>query len=84
MDTLSRVWTKGLESKNKLRFLKLIRECINWEPSDRINVSMAIYRLKKINTVINDQLKIKFNELLTNFQNGRILRIDIDPFYSEI
>jgi hypothetical protein len=29
LDTLSRVWTKGKEKKNKLRFLKLIRECIN-------------------------------------------------------
>ena len=43
MDTLSRVWTKGLENGNKLRFLKLIRECIVWEHSDRISVPMIIY-----------------------------------------
>lgn len=84
MDTLSRVWTEGVENKNKLRFLKLIRECINWEHSDRISVPMTIYRLEKLNFVINVRLKLKFDGLFNNFQSGRILRIDIDPFYSEI
>jgi hypothetical protein len=84
MDTLSRVWTRGLENKNKLRYLKLIRECINWEHSDRISVPMTIYRLENINLKINVQLRRKIDDLFNNFQNGRILRIDIDPFYSEI
>lgn len=78
------MWTKGIENKNKLRFLKLIRECIKWEHSDRISVPLTIYRLGKLNLKNNAPLKLKFDDLFNNFQSGRILRIDIDPFYSEI
>jgi hypothetical protein len=84
MDTFSRVWTKGLENKNKLRFLKLIRECINWEHSDRISVPMVIYRLEKLSLKINDKLKLKLDDLFKYFKSGRILRVDIDPYYFEI
>jgi hypothetical protein len=84
MDTLSRVWTKGKENKNKLRFLNLVRECIKWEHADRISISMAVYRLRKYNIKRNDKLMTEIDRLFNKFQNGGITRIDIDPFFNEI
>jgi hypothetical protein len=84
LDTLSRVWRMGKEGRNKLRFLKLVRECINWEHSDKISIPITFYRLENVNFKANQGLKNKFKELFNKFQNGRMPRLDIDPFYSEI
>jgi hypothetical protein len=84
MDTLSRVWTKGKENKNKLRYLKLIRECIKWEHDDRISIPMTVYRIREENIKGNDKLMTEIDRLFNKFQNGGIPRIDIDPFFNEI
>lgn len=84
MDTLSLVWSKGIENRNKLRFMKLIRQCIKWEHSDRISIPMTFYRIRQANLRINEPLKLKIRALFNQFQNGRIVRLDIDPFYHEI
>ncbi len=84
MDTLSRVWTKGTENKNKVRFLKLIRDCIKWEHSDRISIPMIFYRLNQLSFVPSEQLKLKIGELFSNYQNSKINRLDNDLFYSDI
>ena len=84
LDTLSRVWIKGINDRNKLRFLKLVRECIKWEHADRISIPMALYRIKEGNFEDNNKLMIKIHEIFNGFQDGRIIRIDIDPFFNEI
>lgn len=84
LDTSSRVWTKGLENKNKLRFLKMVGECIRWQDSDKISIPMTFYRLENVDFKVNDALKSIFSDLLHKFQEGRILRLDIDPLYFEI
>lgn len=84
MDTLSRVWTKGEEKKNKLRFLKLIRECIKWEHADRISIPMTVDRIREDNIKGNDKLMREIDGLFKKFQDGGIPRIDINPFFNEI
>jgi len=79
MDTLSIAWTRGSEKRNKLRFCKLIRECIKWEGSDRISIPMLNYRLVKRSNLLNDKITALFN----NYKEERIYRIDTDPFYSD-
>lgn len=75
---------KGKETKNKLRFLKFVRECVCWEHSDRISIPMTVYRLKEGNVKASDELMQKIGGLFNKFQDGRILRLDIDPLVSEI
>jgi hypothetical protein len=82
MDTLSRVWTQGIENKNKIRFVRLIRECIQWEYSDRVSIPIAHYRLNEI--TVNHLLKDKINQIMGNLQKSAIHRLDIDPLYLDI
>lgn len=84
MDTLSRVWTKGKENKNKLRFLKLVRECIKWEHADRISIPMTVYRIRKDNIKLNDKLMTEIDRLFNKLQYEKIPRIDFNPFFNEI
>ena len=84
LDTLSRVWTEGKEHRNKLRFITFFRECIKWEHADRISIPMIVYRIREEIFKGNDQLNKKFVGLFNGFRDGRILRIDIDPFFNEI
>ena len=84
LDTLSRVWTEGKEDRNKLRFIKLVRECIKWEHADRISIPMVVYRIREGNFKANDKLMTKIIGLFNEFQDGRIARINIDPLLHEI
>jgi hypothetical protein len=84
MDTLSRVWTRGKENKNQLRFLKLVRECIKWEHADRISIPMKVDRIRDNNIKINDELITRIDGLFKRFKDSGINRIDIDPFFNEI
>jgi hypothetical protein len=84
MDTLSRVWTKGKENKNKLRYLKLVRECIKWEHADRISIPMTVYRIREENIKGNDKLMLKIDELFKRFKMAENPRIDINLFFNEI
>jgi hypothetical protein len=46
---------------------------------------MIFYEFENVNLKVNQRLKSKVQELFNNnFQNGKIIRLDIEPFYSEI
>lgn len=84
IDCLSRVYSRG-DQRNKKRFLTFIKNCIQWEHSEIISISMLYYK------IINN--KIPFNYKMINYIStksnemsyGRIYRLEeIDPFVGEI
>jgi hypothetical protein len=82
MDTLSRVWSQGV-TQNKKRFINLITNCIQWEHRERVSIPMTYYRLvdrKDVSTILTEY----FQKLINQLDYGKIYRLEIDPFFSEI